>query len=142
LYIKERAIYMFRYLSELVGSYKLLLSNIVVILSKFSKKVAPSEIESVLQEHPAVLAAGVVGMPNPETNNLARAFVVLRPGHTCSPEELCLFAGKKLPYCKQLHGGARIVDNLPSNRDVKMDREGLMEMALIFRDDINEPLEK
>lgn len=97
---------------------------------QISLKVAPSEIESVLQEHPAVLAAGVVGMPNPETNNLARAFVVLRPGQNCTPEELCLFAEKKLPYYKHLHGGARIVDNLPANKGGKMDRKGLREMAL------------
>jgi acyl-coenzyme A synthetase/AMP-(fatty) acid ligase len=84
----------------------------------------------VLQEHPAVLAAGVVGMPNPETNNLARAFVVLRPNFTSTPEELCLFAEKKLPYHKHLHGGARIVDNLPANKSGKMDRKGLKELAL------------
>jgi acyl-coenzyme A synthetase/AMP-(fatty) acid ligase len=96
----------------------------------FPKKVAPSEIESVLQEHPAVLAAGVVGMPNPETNNLARAFVVLKPGSTCTQEELCHLAKKKLPYYKHLHGGVRFVDNLPSIKGVKLDRKGLMEMAL------------
>jgi len=85
----------------------------------------------VLQEHPAVLAAGVVGMPNPETHNLARAFVVLKPGSTCTPEELCILAQKKLPLYKHLHGGVRIVDSLPSiNKGVKLDRKSLMVMAL------------
>jgi acyl-coenzyme A synthetase/AMP-(fatty) acid ligase len=95
-----------------------------------SKKVAPSEIESVLQEHPAVLGAGVVGMANPETNCLARAFVVLKPGQRCSPEELCAFAASKLPYYKHLYGGARIVDSLPANNGGKMDRRALKELAL------------
>jgi acyl-coenzyme A synthetase/AMP-(fatty) acid ligase len=107
---------------------------LLIYIFVFYKKVGPSEIESVLQEHPAVLAAGVVGMPNPETNNLARAFVVLKRDHTCTPEELCLFVEKKLPYFKHLHGGARIVNNLPANKGGKMDRKALKEMYL--KDDV------
>jgi acyl-coenzyme A synthetase/AMP-(fatty) acid ligase len=83
-----------------------------------------------MQEHPSVLAVGVVGIPHFETQNLTRALVVLRPGKRCSPEELCTFAAKKLPYFKQLHGGVKIVENLPVNKGGKMDRRALKEMAL------------
>lgn len=97
--------------------------------------MSPCEIESVLQEHPAVLEAGVVGIPYLETENLAKALVVLKPGKRCSPEELRTFAAKKLPYFKQLHGGVKIVENLPFKRNGKMDRRALKEMALA--DDTN-----
>jgi acyl-coenzyme A synthetase/AMP-(fatty) acid ligase len=83
-----------------------------------------------MQEHPAVLAAGVVGIPHLETQNLTRALVVLKPGKRCTPVELCTFAAKKLPYLKQLHGGVKIVDNLPVNKGGKMDRRALKELAL------------
>jgi acetyl-CoA synthetase len=42
--------------------------------------VGPFEVESVLQEHPAVVEAGVIGVPDPVAGELVRAFVLLRPG--------------------------------------------------------------
>jgi long-chain acyl-CoA synthetase len=42
-------------------------------------RVAPSEIEKALQEHPAVTAASVVGIPDDRVGERIKAFVVLRP---------------------------------------------------------------
>ncbi len=44
------------------------------------KRVGPAEIESVLVEHPAVVEAGVIGVPDELKGQAAVAFVVLRPG--------------------------------------------------------------
>ncbi len=44
------------------------------------KRVGPAEIESVLVEHPDVVEAGVIGMPDEVKGQAAVAFVVLRPG--------------------------------------------------------------
>jgi len=41
-------------------------------------RVSASEIESVLQEHPAVIGACVVGVPDPDVGERIKAFVVLR----------------------------------------------------------------
>ena len=41
-------------------------------------RVSSSEIESVLQEHPAVIGACVVGVPNPEVGERIKAFVILK----------------------------------------------------------------
>jgi len=76
------------------------------------------------------LAAGVVGIPNPETNSLARAFLVLKPGQKSTSSEICAFAAGKLPYYKHLYGGTRFVFSLPANRGGKLDRKALKEMAL------------
>ncbi len=42
--------------------------------------VFPREVEDVLSQHPAVAAAGVVGVPDPKWGEAVHAMVVLRPG--------------------------------------------------------------
>ena len=42
--------------------------------------IGPFEVESVLMEHPAVVEAGVIGVPDPVAGELVKAFVTLRPG--------------------------------------------------------------
>jgi acetyl-CoA synthetase len=42
--------------------------------------VGPFEVESALMEHPAVVEAGVIGVPDPVAGERVKAFVVLRPG--------------------------------------------------------------
>ncbi|HEY5153395.1 MAG TPA: AMP-binding protein, partial [Acidimicrobiales bacterium] len=61
--------------------------------------IGPFEVESVLMEHPAVVEAGVIGVPDPVAGNLVKAFVTLRPGVEPSEElrlELIGFGRKKL----------------------------------------------
>ncbi len=41
-------------------------------------RVSSSEVESVLQEHPAVIASCVVGLPDPKVGERIKAFVVLK----------------------------------------------------------------
>ncbi|KAF4519144.1 hypothetical protein B566_EDAN007418 [Ephemera danica] len=92
--------------------------------------VAPSEIEALLQEHHAVQAAGVVAIPNVATDNLTRAFVVLRPGCLVTADELQVHVAARLPEHKHLHGGVRFIDVLPVNRNAKLDRAALKKIAL------------
>ncbi|KAF4519141.1 hypothetical protein B566_EDAN007414 [Ephemera danica] len=98
--------------------------------NKDGKQVCPSEIEALLQEHEAVQAAGVVAIPNAATDNLARAFVVLRPGCHVTADELQVHVAAKLIHYKHLHGGVRFVDTLPVNRNNKLDRGALKKIAL------------
>jgi acyl-coenzyme A synthetase/AMP-(fatty) acid ligase len=49
-------------------------------------RIGPFEVESVLQAHPAVAEAAVVGMPDAERGQVVRAVVVPAPGHAPSPE--------------------------------------------------------
>jgi long-chain acyl-CoA synthetase len=51
-------------------------------------KVFPREVEEVLFEHPAVAEAAVLGRPDPVKGEVVRACVVLRPGHSATPDEL------------------------------------------------------
>jgi acyl-coenzyme A synthetase/AMP-(fatty) acid ligase len=43
--------------------------------------ISPKEVESVLLEHPAILEAAVVGIPDPAISNKVKAFATLKPGH-------------------------------------------------------------
>ena len=44
-------------------------------------RIGPFEVESVLQEHPAVAESAVVASPDPVRGEIVKAFVVLAPGH-------------------------------------------------------------
>jgi 2-aminobenzoate-CoA ligase len=48
--------------------------------------ISGPEVEGVLLEHPAVQECGVVGAPDEERGQIVKAFVVLKGGHTASPE--------------------------------------------------------
>ena len=48
-------------------------------------RIGPFEVESALIEHPDVLEAAVVGVPDPDRGSIVKAFVVLRPGASRAP---------------------------------------------------------
>jgi acetyl-CoA synthetase len=61
--------------------------------------IGPFEVESVLMEHPAVVEAGVIGLPDPVAGEVVKAFVSLRPGHEPSEDlrlDLLAFARLRL----------------------------------------------
>ena len=61
--------------------------------------IGPFEVESALMEHPAVVEAGVIGVPDDVAGEIVKAFVTLRPGVTASDDlrlELLGFARKRL----------------------------------------------
>jgi long-chain acyl-CoA synthetase len=58
----------------------------MIIVSGF--KVFPNEIESVAAEHPAVLEAGCIGVPDPHSGQVVKVFVVVRESVTITADEL------------------------------------------------------
>lgn len=52
------------------------------------ENVAPAEVEAVLERHPDVLEAAVLGRPDPQWGEAVVAVVVLREGATARPEGL------------------------------------------------------
>jgi len=93
--------------------------------------VSPVEVESTLVAHPAVLEAGVVGVP--DENELIKpvAFVVLRRGHAGSnalATELQSFVKERLAsykYPRDVH----FLDELPKTATGKIQRFKLREKA-------------
>ena len=52
------------------------------------ENVAPSEVEEVLHQHPAIKQAQVVGVPDPRLTEVPAAYVILREGAAAAPEEI------------------------------------------------------
>ncbi|WP_295549255.1 class I adenylate-forming enzyme family protein [uncultured Pseudacidovorax sp.] len=94
--------------------------------------VYSAEVEAVLFEHPAVLEAAVVGVPDPKWGEAVCAVVVARPGQSVEPEMLRTFCREKL-------GGVKapkqviLREALPRNAAGKIQkrllRDSLMEVA-------------
>jgi long-chain acyl-CoA synthetase len=67
-------------------------------------QVWPREIEEVLTTHPAVMEAGVAGVPDATKGEVAHAWVVLKAGKTATAEELRAFCRERLaPYKVPAH---------------------------------------
>lgn len=49
------------------------------VIKSSGYRIGPFEVESVLLEHPAVVEAAVIGMPDESRGQIVKAFVVLRP---------------------------------------------------------------
>ena len=58
------------------------------LIIKGGENIAPREIDEALLTHPAVAEAAAVGIPDPRYGQEILACVVLRPGVTCTEEEL------------------------------------------------------
>ncbi len=54
------------------------------VIKSSGYRVGPFEVESVLQEHPAVAESAVVGSPDSLRGEMIKAFVVLAPGYTAT----------------------------------------------------------
>jgi O-succinylbenzoic acid--CoA ligase len=64
------------------------------------ENIAPSQVEAVLLEHPAVVDAGVFARPDDEWGERVVATVVLRDGYSVNPAELQDFLGTRLARFK------------------------------------------
>jgi acetyl-CoA synthetase len=88
------------------------------------KRVGPAEVESVLVEHPAVLEAAAVGVPDELKGQALVCFCVLRPGHDGTPAiagELKALVASRLG--KPLRPEAiEFVTDLPKTRNAKVMR--------------------
>ncbi len=73
--------------------------------------VYPSEVEDVIHDHPDVLEASAVGMPDEYYGSVVKAFVILKPNRSTTETELLQFCygklakykiPKKIVFCREL----------------------------------------
>ncbi|HXR43587.1 MAG TPA: AMP-binding protein, partial [Pseudolysinimonas sp.] len=88
------------------------------------KRLGPAEVESVLVEHPAVIEAAAIGVPDEMKGQALVCFCVLRPGHDAGralEQELTALVATRLG--KPLKPAAiRFVPDLPKTRNAKVMR--------------------
>ncbi len=65
------------------------------------ENVYPREVESVLEEHPAVHDAAVIGQPDPSRGEVVVAFVTLREGKSATEIEVRDFCRDRIAGYKQ-----------------------------------------
>jgi len=92
------------------------------------ENVYPSEIEKMLERHPAVLQAAVVAVPDEIKGEIPIAFVVLKE-RGVSPEELKRFALASGPAYSHPRAFV-VVDELPVATTHKLDKRPLQAQAL------------
>ncbi|XP_015433752.1 PREDICTED: 4-coumarate--CoA ligase 1-like [Dufourea novaeangliae] len=91
-------------------------------------QVSPSEIEMMIQSHPDVKDAAVIGKPDEASGELPMALVVRQPGSKISPEDIMAFAKQNLSPHKWLRGGVKFVDAIPKTPSGKILRRELHNM--------------
>ena len=74
--------------------------------------VYPAEIEQVIESHPAVAGAAVLGVPDPKWGEVGKAIVELKPDGSLTLDELLAFMGDRLGKFKRPKY-LTVVDSLP-----------------------------
>jgi long-chain acyl-CoA synthetase len=107
----------------------------VVIVSGFN--VYPAEVEEVLESHPAVAAAAVVGVPHPHSGEAVKAYVVVEDGVDVDEDSLVAHAARRVARYK-LPSAITFVDDLPYGVTGKVLRRKLRLGTGTLPDDLDE----
>lgn len=106
---------------HIVGRYK------EFIILENNARYYPTEIETLISEHPAVEGVCVVKMVQEDKNvsfDIARACVVLKPRQTATQTDILEFVTKRIPDVL-LSGGIKILDKFPRLANGKVDKQSL-----------------
>lgn len=107
----------------------------MVLIGGFN--VYPRVVEDILNEHPAVLEAGVAGVPHPDPDKIGqetlKAWVVVKEGQTLTEKELIDFAGQRLARY-EVPTRIEIVKELPRTTVGKVLRRELIRQEIEERE--------
>jgi fatty-acyl-CoA synthase len=93
------------------------------------ENVYPREIEEFLHAHPDIAEVAVIGVPDVRYGEEIMAWVRLRPGTTCSEEEVREFCRGKIAHYK-VPRYVRFTDELPMTVTGKIQKFKLREVAI------------
>lgn len=99
------------------------------MIKKGGINISPAEVEEIIARHPAVAAAGVVGLPDAEHGEVVVAFVVAKESREVRDTEI-------VAHCRQIASAYKVPDriffcgDLPTTVTGKLMRSELRKMAL------------
>jgi len=93
------------------------------------ENVYPAEVEAAIFEHPAVVEAAVVGVPDPKWGEVGRAFVVLAPDAALDLSDLSDFLASRLGRYK-IPKYLDVVESLPRTGSNKVQKAPLRKLPL------------
>ncbi len=96
------------------GGYLFITGRKKDLIIRGGENISPGEIENVLEEHPKIDEAAVIGVPDVEWGEVVKAVVVLRPGETFSVDEMVSYSKSRLASFKAPQYLA-VVSELPRN---------------------------
>src|SRR5262249_53947515 len=85
------------------------------------ENISSVEVEGVLLRHAAVQEAAVVGMPDTRWGEAPHAFIVLKPGASCTPDDLRTHTRERLAHFKCPHSFT-FVSELPKTATGKIQK--------------------
>ena len=112
------------------------------IIIRSGSNISPQEVEEALHQHPAVLEAGVIGVPHPVYGEVPIAGVALRAGHSVNEDQLraharTLLADYKVPerifFLSELPKGSTGKVDRRSLRDIVIAKPDLLEQRVVSR---------
>lgn len=111
------------------GFYYLVDRKKDVIISG-GENLYPVQIEDFIRTHNAVHDVAVIGLPDKRLGEIAAAIIELKPGTTCTEEEMNLFC-TALPRYKRPR--KIMFDNIPRNPTGKIEKPALRERYKVHR---------
>ena len=91
------------------------------------ENIFPREIENILYQHPAVMEAGVIGVPDPVYGEVVKAFVALKSPGEATEEDLMKYCEEQLPKYKRPKS-IQLMDALPKSAVGKILRKELRKL--------------
>jgi crotonobetaine/carnitine-CoA ligase len=98
------------------------------VIRRRGENLAPYDVESVLNRHPAVFESVVIGVPSPLGEEDVKAFVQLKPGAEADAGELFRFCAERLPFF-MVPRYIEFLDEIPKTANQKAQRYVLRQRA-------------
>ncbi|MEX2081425.1 MAG: AMP-binding protein, partial [Dehalococcoidia bacterium] len=109
------------------GGYLYITGRKKDLIIRGGENISPGEIENVLEAHPAIDEAAVIGVPDVEWGEVVKAVIVLKPGQSISVDELTAYAKGRLASFKAPQYVA-VLPELPRNAMGKVLKTDLRKM--------------
>lgn len=98
------------------------------MIKRAGENISATEVESVIIEHPDVLEAAVVGIPDPIRDQAVKAFVVPRPGALLEADDVIAFCSGRLARFK-VPTVVEVIDALPKTSIGKVQKAVLRKLS-------------